>query len=62
MLCLFTYLHMDRLSTLSCTWVSRLLFCSIVLNFVVLGGRGEWPDVCCSVLTCITVNRSGGLV
>jgi len=46
----------------SCTWVRRLLFRSVVLNFVDLGGGGERHDVCCSVLTCITVNRSGDLV
>ena len=56
------YLHMDGLSTLSCTWVSRLLFHSIVLIFVDLGGVGERPDICCSVLACITVNWSGDLV
>ena len=62
MLCLFTYLHMDGLSTLSCTWMSRLLFHSILLVFVDLGGEGEWPDIYRSVLACITVNRSGDLV
>ena len=62
MLCLFTYLHMDGLSMLSCTWVSGLLFHSVVLIFVGLGGGGERPDICCSVLTCITVNWSGELV
>jgi len=45
-------LHMDGLSTLSCTWVGRLLFRSIVLIFVELGGGSERPDICCSVLTC----------
>jgi len=45
MLCLFTYLHMGGLSMLSCTWVSRLLFCSVVLIFVDLGGGGEMPDM-----------------
>ena len=54
-------LHMDGLSSLSCTWVSRLLFRSVALIFVDLGGRDEWPDVCCSVLTCITVNWSSDL-
>jgi len=39
------------LSSLSFTWVSRLLFRSVVLIFVDLGGRGERPDICCSVLT-----------
>jgi len=52
---------MDGLSTLSCTWVGILLFRSIVLMFVELGGGGERPDVCCPVLTCITVNWSGDL-
>jgi len=46
----------------SCTWVSILLFRSVVLSFVDLGGGGEWHDACCSVLTCITVNWSGELV
>jgi len=55
-------LYMDGLSTLSCTRVSRLLFHTIILIFVELGGGGERPDVCCSVLTCITVNWSGDLV
>jgi len=54
--------HMDGLSTLSFTWVGRLLFRSIMLMFVELGDGDEWPDMCCSVLTCITVNWSGDLV
>ena len=38
------------------------MFRNVVLNFVDLGGGDERPDVCCSVLTCITVNWSGDLV
>lgn len=48
-------LHMEGLSLLSSTWVSRLLFRSVVLIFVDLGGGGERSDVCRSVLTCIAV-------
>ena len=54
--------RMDGLSMLFCTWVSRLLFRSVILIFVELGGGGKWPNICCSVLTCITVNWSGDLV
>ena len=52
---------MAGFSTLSSTWVSRL-FPSVFLIFVDLGGRGERSDICCSVLTCITVKRRGDLV
>jgi len=62
MLFLFTYFHVDGLSSLSCIWVSRLLFRTVVMTFVDLGGGGERPDVYCSVLTSITVNWSGDLV
>ena len=31
--------------------VTRILFHSLILIFVDLDGGGEWPDVCCSVLT-----------
>jgi len=37
--CLCRSLHIDGLSTLSCTWASRLSFGSVVLIFVDLGGN-----------------------
>ena len=42
---------MDGLSTLSYTWMGRLLFRSIVLIFVEFGDGSERPGICCSVLT-----------
>ena len=57
--CLLSYGWVDFASF---TWVSRLLFRSVVLIFVDLVGGGGRHDVCCSVLTCITVNWSGELV
>jgi len=42
--------------------VNTILFRSAVLIFVDLGGGGEWPDVCCSVLTSITINWSGDVL